>query len=119
MQTISPFNHVRACSLSGRLYMDAYDHAEPDTVETLDDLAEEILDVSSEVADQLQRDAIGEMRHCNSGLKKPDSTLLYVYSTIGDVRLRMTVDLEVEEPVGMAIESVRVNLMKEAEDATS
>ena len=59
MQTISQFKHVRACSLSGRIYMDAYGHAEPDTVETLNDLTDEILDVSSEVADQLQRDAIG------------------------------------------------------------
>lgn len=60
VQTIKPYKLVRLSAPNViRLYASAYNYAEPDTVEALYDLSEEICDVSSEVADQLQRNAIG------------------------------------------------------------
>ena len=60
MQTIKPYKLVRLRAPNViRLYVIAFNYAEPDTVEELYDMSEEICDVSSEVADQLQRNAIG------------------------------------------------------------
>jgi hypothetical protein len=56
------------------------------------------------------------MRHCNSGLERPDSILLDVYAAIEDRGLRVDVYRKTEKLVSLAIESTIVNLMKEAED---
>jgi hypothetical protein len=60
MQTISPFKHVRTRFPTAiRLYQNAGELAEPDTVEMLYDFTEEICDAIFEVVDQLQQDVIG------------------------------------------------------------
>ena len=58
MRTISVFKFVSTRSPTNLyVYNSTYTHAEPDTVEALYDLSDGICDASSEVADQLQRDA--------------------------------------------------------------
>jgi hypothetical protein len=59
------------------------------------------------------------MTPCDLWLRKPCSMLLDVRHTVGNFHLRRAAYLEMEDLVAMAVEGVRADVEKEAEDATS